>query len=323
MKVLVTQNRRGIGDLIIFLPYIFYISEKLEVPISLLVRENCKADEILAQDDRIDEIIILDRDDKRKSGRHHGIFGTINLIKDLKEKKFDRSYTFNSSFRYSMIMKMSGIKENFQYPLGQKKNQHIVKTAQKFIYKNFGQNINPSPSINISKTLVDVAKQKYEFKDERIHILLGIGGSGPTKRIPIQTFLNFMELISKNNNCKFFIAAGMNKEEQILVDKISNSKFKKNCLNLNEMTISQTIPIIKNCNLAVCNDTSFSHIASSLEVPTIVLMSDTPLVYGSYSSHMYPILPDGMSSVTHNSLGREKINSKEIFFKAKSILKLN
>ena len=52
-------------------------------------------------------------------------------------------------------------------------------------------------------------------------------------------------------------------------------------------------------------------------------MSDTPLVYGSYSSYMSPILPEGLAEVTHNTFGRERINAEEIFLKAKSILKLS
>ena len=47
MKVIVIQNRMGIGDLIIFLPYIFSISEEYNTPVSLLVRENTKAKELL------------------------------------------------------------------------------------------------------------------------------------------------------------------------------------------------------------------------------------------------------------------------------------
>ena len=37
----------GIGDLIIFLPYIFFISKEYNTPVSLLVRENTKAKELL------------------------------------------------------------------------------------------------------------------------------------------------------------------------------------------------------------------------------------------------------------------------------------
>ena len=84
MKVLVIQNRMGIGDLLIFLPYIYSISKKLNTPISLLARQNTRAKDLLKDNPHIKEVIILDRDDKNKSGRHQGFFGTFNLIKDLK-----------------------------------------------------------------------------------------------------------------------------------------------------------------------------------------------------------------------------------------------
>ena len=49
-------------------------------------------------------------------------------------------------------------------------------------------------------------------------------------------------------------------------------------------------------------------------------MADTPLIYGSYNSKMFPIIPDGENSVTHNTMGKEKINSKKIFDKVIEIL---
>ena len=49
-------------------------------------------------------------------------------------------------------------------------------------------------------------------------------------------------------------------------------------------------------------------------------MSDTPLLYGSYSPRMYPIIPDGEKFVTHNTLGKNKINPAKIFEKLKDIL---
>ena len=49
-------------------------------------------------------------------------------------------------------------------------------------------------------------------------------------------------------------------------------------------------------------------------------MTDTPLVYGSYSSHMHPILPEGTNTVSHDTLGKDKINSSEIQKKLDEIL---
>ena len=64
MKILAIQNRMGIGDTVIFLPYIRAISNKFGVPVSLLVKENSKANEFLNQTNYIDEIIHLERDNK-------------------------------------------------------------------------------------------------------------------------------------------------------------------------------------------------------------------------------------------------------------------
>jgi heptosyltransferase-2 len=49
-------------------------------------------------------------------------------------------------------------------------------------------------------------------------------------------------------------------------------------------------------------------------------MADTPLIYGNYSSKMFPIIPDGEKTVTHNTLGKDKINSQKILNKIVEII---
>ena len=44
MKILAVQNRMGIGDMVIFLPFI-KLSKKFKSPVSLLVKESSKAKE--------------------------------------------------------------------------------------------------------------------------------------------------------------------------------------------------------------------------------------------------------------------------------------
>ena len=322
MKVLVIQNRIGIGDLILFLPYVYSISKKFNIPISLLVRETTKAKQLLKNDSYIDEIIILDRDDKNKIGRHQGIYGTLNLIKDLRKQKFDKSFTFNSSARYALITKMAGITVRHQYPLFQKKNQNVIEAAKNFISKHLGQNINSDSEILIDGKKINDAKNHFKITSDKLHIVLGVGGSGPTKRVDAEKFIKFMDLINEVKNCIFYLAAGSNYIEQQIVDKILNSAHKNNCITLNKMDIVDTLPVIKNCHLAVCNDSSFSHISAALGIKTLVLMTDTPLLYGSYSSRMTAILPEGLKDVTHDTLGKDKINPEEIYIKVKKILNL-
>ena len=99
-----------------------------------------------------------------------------------------------------------------------------------------------------------------------------------------------------------------------------NSEFKDKCIPLDDLDIYETLGIIKNCDISICNDSSFSHLSSGLGIKTIVLMADTPLLYGSYSANMYPIIPDGENAVTHNTLGKEKINPNKILEQFNKIL---
>ena len=215
---------------------------------------------------------------------------------------------------------MAGISEIYQYPLFQKRKQHIIKPAINLIEKNLNVNVKDNPEIQIDEKLCRDAKLKYNINENEINILLGIGGSGPTKRIPAKTFLKVMEKISRKTKCKFFLATGKNENEQKILKEILNSNFNKNCFPLDNLSIEDTLPIIRNCDISICNDSSFSHLSSALGIKTIVLMADTPLIYGSYSSIMYPIIPEGETNVNHNTLGKEKINADEIFNKLISLI---
>jgi len=320
MKILVVQNRMGIGDMVIFLPYIEAIAKKFEAPVSVLVKENSKAIQFLGDNKKIDKIIILDRDNKNRNGRHDGIFGFFNLLKDLKKHNFDKIFIFNSSFRFNLIAKIADIKNIYQYPLFEKKNQHIINAAKNFLKKEVNLDVESNSQISIDEKLINETKIKYKIDDRYLNILLGIGGSGPTKRIPSRTFINFIELISKKYECKFFLATGKNEEEQKILHEILKTNFKEKCIPLDNLSLKEIMPIIKNCKISICNDSSFSHLSAALGIKTIVLMSDTPLLYGSYSSKMYPIIPDGENSVTHDTLGRDKINPNKIFEKLNDIL---
>ena len=293
--------------------------KKFNSPISLLVKENSKADQYLFETEYIDEILILKRDIKLDN-RHGGIFGFFNLIKDIKKYNFEKIIIFNSSFRYYLVAKFSGISELYQYPLFKKTKQHIVNTPREFMRSKLKLDVNEDPEIQINERLVADAINKFQMNKNELNILLGIGGSGPTKRIPASTFLNLIKKILNFKKCKFFLATGKSEGEQNILEKILGSEFKNYCIPLNNLTIKETLPIIKNCNLSVCNDSSFSHLSAALGIKTITLMADTPIIYGNYNTKMFPVIPDGEETVTHNTLGKDKINSEKILNKIFEIL---
>ena len=319
MKILAIQNRMGIGDTVIFLPYLEAISKKFNTPVSILVKKNSKAEQFLNQTTYIDKIIFLERGSQKEDG-HDGVTGSLRLIQDIRKHRFDKIFIFNSSLRFNLIARLSNIKEIHQYPLFKKNNQHITQPAKNLIKENLGIDVVSNPQIQISNNLIEKAISKFSIENNKLNILLGIGGSGPTKRIPSRTFLSVMEKINSIRKCKFFLATGLKAEEQVILNEIMNSKFKNYCVPLDKLSISEILPIIKNCNVSVCNDTGFSHLSSALGIKTITLMADTPLIYGSYSSNMYPIIPNGETSVNHNTLGKDKIDPDKIYNQLISII---
>ena len=320
MKILVVQNKMGIGDMVIYLPFIDAISKKFNTPISILAKQSSKAKQFLMDNKNIEKIIILEQGNNFKGARHQGFSGFINLAKELREHNFDKIFIFNSSLRFYLIAKFAGIKNIYQYPLFVKKNQHVMDAAKKFINQNLNLIVKDDPKILINDKSVQDVKLKFKINNDQKNIVLGIGGSGPTKRVPATIFIKLIRLISNAYKCRFFLATGKNKEEQEILKEILNTEFKDKCVPLDNLSISETLPIIKNCDISICNDSSFSHLSSGLGIKTIVLMADTPLLYGNYSSRMYPIIPDGENTVTHSTLGKDKINPYKIFDQLKKIL---
>jgi len=317
MKVLVIQPKIGMGDMVIYLPYIHAISKKYQKPISILVKENSRANQLLLDDKHIDEIIILDRT-KDNSGSHDGLSGFFKLSKEIKSKNFDKVFIFNSSLRYLLISKIAKIKNISQYPLFRKKD-NIVTSAKIFTENELNAIVSTEPKLNINQDRIDNAKQN--FSNEYKHVCLGISASGPTKRWDIN---NFIKLCSKINNkipTKFYLAAGNNDKD--LINQLIKSEIGSNCVSFENLKISEAMPIIKNCNLYIGNDTGWLHISSALGLKCLALFMDSPVqAYGKYSKNINVIVPEGQTeqTTTHDTLGADKISFEKVFNKSIELL---
>ena len=317
MKVLVIQPKIGMGDMVIYLPYIHAISKKYQTPVSILVKENSRANQLLAEDRHIDEIILLDRS-KNNSGSHDGLSGFLKLSKEIKLKNFNKVFIFNSSLRYLLISKLAGIKNISQYPLFRKKD-NIVTSAKIFTEYELGSIVSTQPELRINQESFNKVNQSFskEFK----HICLGISASGPSKRWDIENFITLCKKVNEKIPSKFYLAAGNNDKD--LINKFLNSEISKNCTSFKDLKIKETMPIIKNCDLYVGNDTGWLHISSALGIKCLALFMDSPVqAYGKYSKNINIIVPEGETeeTTTHNTLGAEKISFEKVFEKSIELL---
>ena len=304
MKILCINSRKGVGDQVIFTSYYHALSKKFNVPVSLLAKDNSKAKELFADDDHIDEIISLKKE-------MDGVGGIFRLTNELKKRSFDKIFIFNSSLRYNLVAKLAGIKTIYQYPLFRSKD-NIVLSAKIFTEEAINQVVSTEPNLIVKKSNNNLSKD--------FNVGLGIGASGPTKRWDINNYIKLAEKINEKIKCKFYLAGGKNDID--LINKFKSSDVGKNSVSFEDLNIKETLPIIKNMNLMISNDTSWSHIAVSLKVKTLTLFMDSPVMaYGRYSSRMVTIEPVGeKDSTTHDTLGKDKISFEEVYNKSIEML---
>ena len=108
-----------------------------------------------------------------------------------------------------------------------------------------------------------------------------------------------------------------------LVDEIFNSQIQSKCISFENLKINEAMPIIKNCNLCISNDTGWMHIASALNINCLAIFMDSPvLAYGKYSKKISVIIPEGETeeSTTHNTRGKDKISFDKVFKKSIDLL---
>ena len=170
--------------------------------------------------------------------------------------------------------------------------------------------------LQVNDNKVNEAKQKFskEFK----HICLGISASGPTKRWDIKNFIKLCININARTPSKFYLAAGNNDKD--LIDQFLNSELSNNCISFKDLKINETLPIIKNCNLYIGNDTGWLHISSALGIKCLALFMDSPVqAYGKYSKNIDVIVPEGETeeTTTHDTLGADKISFEKVFLSTK------
>ena len=305
MKILIIQPKIGMGDMIIYLPYIHAISKKYKQSVSILVKENSRAKDLLSADRHIDEIIILKEE-------MNGVSGIIKLSNELKERNFNKIFIFSSSLRYNLVARLAGIKSIYQYPLFRSKD-NIVHSAKIFTENIINEIVSTEPNLIIKKS-------KNNFDKSIKHICLGISASGPTKRWNVKNYIRLAEEIGKKIKCKFYIAGGENDID--IIREFKNSNIGKDSFSFEKLNIKETLEYISNCDLYIGNDTGWAHISVALNVKALTIFCDSPvLAYGRYSKRMITIEPKGENdTTTHDTLGKDKISFEKVLFEAINLL---
>ena len=207
------------------------------------------------------------------------------------------------------------------YPFYKKRNLHLVNEAQRFTIKNLKlKNCPTETRIKINKNMLEEAK-KIILPNKK-NVLIAPASSGPTTMWGLFNFIKLMKKLDNKFNCFFIIAVDSSEREKKIASEIIKSLDKAKTMTLSDKTISQAMPIISCCNVAICNDTSFQHLSCQLNVPTLILRLDTPDAYSSYSKLQHPVFPEGYSKIDHDTRADPSlIDVDKVFTKTLELIK--
>jgi heptosyltransferase-2 len=307
-KGLIIQTRPGVGDLCMFLPYIQQIKEhNKDFAFTLVTKKRTAAKQILKYDQSINQIVYLE--DETIATTKSKINNFFKLLNFIKKNNFSKIYIMHFSIFWFLLAKISGIKNIYKYGI-LKKNVDIYLNALEQ-NKRWLQNPNLS-----SQTKIFYPQNNSKNNNQ---IIIGIGSSGPTKKWPIE---NYIELIKKINdkNIKFYLAGGNNEIENQIANKIINEIKENRIESLCSLSIEEIMPIINSSKLYVGNDTGFMHLSAGLNIPAIGLFGDTPLSYAKYNKNILPIIPENFKTVGHGSMAMNQITIGQVLNEVKKFI---
>ena len=313
MKTVVLLSYTGLGSNLLHLSYCHQIAKKFGPVTIITLCENLS--QALSKDPLVREVIYL----KQYYKKFTDIF---NLSSFLKELKIDNIFIFYPSIRFFIASKIAKIKNIKCYPFFYKKNLHLVNTAKKFTEEVLNiKNCPTETRIFIDKTEKEIASKK--IASNKKNIILGVGSSGPTTRWGSNNYINLIKELVKKNDFFFFLLCGPNEKE--IADTILNEVDRNCCISLDDKKISEIIPLISLADIYVGNDSFGQHVASQCNIPSIIIMLDTPRAYSDYSINQFRILPNGVdeNDISHDSnFSPDTIKVEKVSEKIFSLLKL-
>jgi ADP-heptose:LPS heptosyltransferase len=322
--ICVVAPRKGMGDCISFFGIFKTIYKHSKKKIILVTVENTSAKKIFKYEKIFKKIIYFEQSNKNFFSvilSYLKIFRALSLAKSLGANEV---IILHQSPKYVLISKILGFR-TIEAP-GQKFQRFFLKKNR--VYKKF-----------TSKKLLPIDECKYlvrkifsvlniednnilinlNKKIKRKYIAIAIATSGPEKFWILENYIKVINYFFEKNFKNFLLLSGKNQSS--LEFNICNSfnLRKVNFIKTSNLSIEKVVPYLKRTKIYFGNDTGFSHLAASYQIPSLVIYGNCE-PFNDYSKFIYPIVPKN-KIFTENSI--KEISFEHVKSKIKIFLKKN
>ncbi|HEO63695.1 MAG TPA: glycosyltransferase family 9 protein [Candidatus Omnitrophica bacterium] len=305
MNKILVINPFGIGDVLFTTPLLrnlknFFPGSR----IAFMCGERVAP--ILENNPHIDEVIAFNRGDfKRyyKQGKLAAIKILWQIVLKLKRYKFNLCFDLSLEHRYSLLLKLLGVKMRIGYDfkgrgrflthkieLDEYKDKHVAEYHLELL--SF-LNLEPRPErleFFLSSKQKEWAQDFLSLKGVKgSDILIAIAPFGgeafgeqfEIKQWPAENFASLCNILCERYRAKIVIIAGS--KEKNALDSFMDLLYNKDVIDTSSNSLIEAASIISSCSIMVANDTGPLRFADALGVSSVALFGPTDdKVYGFY-----------------------------------------
>jgi heptosyltransferase-2 len=284
-KILVIQTA-FLGDAVLTLPMIRKLKElNSNASIDVLCIPATK--EIFQLSSDINEIIVID-----KKGQHKSLLSFLKFTRQIRAKGYDRIYSPHRSFRSSLLVLQSGVKET--YGFSNSSLFHVYKYLIEYItghhevqrnldligydYSEKGWKV--LPQIKIPESADRDAKDFLKSNSINSNfVTIAPGSIWNTKKYPLEYYEQVIQYLIAQG-FKVIIIGGREEEE---IGKLLEAKFNGNVTSsAGKMTITESIALLKYSKILISNDSAPTHLGVCADIPVLTLYCSTVPDFGFY-----------------------------------------
>lgn len=251
-----------------------------------------------------DDTIVVDRVALRDGFKPLSLFRVIELVKDVRQRKFDFVIDLHSLSETNLLGFLSGAPKrlyarrhgrsldylaNF-HPRppaeAESSERHLIDRYLDVLIPLGVKSANRVPQLKTRKTddlVVDriLGKAKVAMGTPLVGLFPGSGHPG--RRWPLEKFAELADYLMRNDNLRVLVFAGP--EEQALVSEM-RTMFPPRTLILDNLTITELAAALARLSVFVSNDTGPMHIAVAVGTSVVALLDrPTPNSFVPIESH--------------------------------------
>ncbi|AQT68949.1 ADP-heptose--LPS heptosyltransferase 2 [Anaerohalosphaera lusitana] len=213
--------------------------------------------------------------------------GTLQLVRKLRNRRFDKAVLFKNSFGSAMTVYLAGIPERIGYT---RDMRGLLLTKKITPARDTNGKFKPGSMVDYylnlcDKLTCDITERSLELQVDNsavpamltklpaivksqgpLAILVPGGAFGPSKCWPTQRFAKLADILTEQHNATVIVSVAPNEAEQKIAAQICD-KAETNIISLADISLSlgELKALIARSNVVVTNDTGPRHIAIALK----------------------------------------------------------